>query len=740
MRKIKSYKDFLNFILLESIIYQTGDFKNFLYYVYDKNISISTKAKVILESLERIDVKTNINYIGISTRSNDELSFIPDTQFQRFISKGDREISLKTKSFASVGRAFRQLLTSFEIPFTDKEIEQFVNEYKSWWDNNYSNKKFEIVKGEEILKWYLEENYTEEKSTLGNSCMRYATRNHFMKLYSDNPDTVSMCVVKEGDKISARALLWTLESGEMLLDRIYYTEDNLSSFVQDNTNKLVNKKLYSHYTGNTKEKMIVNLKNVNYEKFPYADTMIYVYQKLVDGKIEGSGKISNSKELNFDDDFMIIKIQSTAGDPENISHVFSSSKNKWINRKIAIWSGISKDWLLESDFNYSNYLERHIDKDHSVYSEDIKDYIPKEYAINHPEFGLVPKDRIFKIFDGYDGYIEPISFVENLTNGKVQNFKIKEEFVLNGQSIYKISGISFKEEDLVYIESIDESYPKLGCEKVVSISRSDISKLESEGLKFLILDNSNILKIDADILKLSYNGERLYHAYYQVANRIKNSGKKVYINWIQTIEDEDLRQKRLSKLEAYDEYLKDNDVWKISSIAAFEDVIDAFIKTFLNAFDHGDSEKLFNYGGTSNLNLKELINKSLNNFYGRDLRTLDEETEELMIKYYKMMIMIYYITSDSFDSKRFLYDKSPSNIKRKMNIVFGSSDERIEAIRESIKRTYSSIFSLLELSFDIIKENNESLDGINSFSEIKHYLKIKFYSNQDLFMSILDIQ
>lgn len=741
MRKIKNYRDFLKLFLLESIVYQTGDFRNFLRYLIDKDVPISTKASEISKSLENLDVKTNINYIGISTRSNDELSFIPDTQFQRYMSQNNQSISLKTKSFTSVGRAFRQLLVSFGISFTNQDIEQFANEYKSWWDLNYSDKKFEIVKGPEILKWYLEKNYTKEQSTLGNSCMKYESRNHFMNLYADNTETVSMCIVKEGDKISARAILWTLENGDMLLDRIYYTEDNLQSFVQDNTTKTFNKKIYSYYSSNLEKKMVTNLKNVNYEKFPYADTMIYVYQKLVDGKIEGSGKISNSNELEIEGDFKLIQIQSTSGTPEDLSHVFSKKREIWIKRSDAVWSDNSSDWLPKSDFNYSKYLDIYIEKDYSIYSDNIQDFIPKEEAINHPKFGLVPKSRVFDTFEGYDGYIEPISFYTKLKNMEFEKFKIKEELILNDSEIFKFGGINFKQKDLIYLDYIDEYYPKLACEEAVSLSRSDFDELKEKGLDFLILDSSYILKIDAEILKLSYTKETLFHSYHQVSKMIKKFGKKVYLNWIQTIEDDQLKQKRLSKFESYDIFLQGDSEWVVGSIIGRKDAIGIFIKTFLTAFEHGDSEKLFYYNDYENLNLNQLIDKSLNNFYGRDLSSLDEEIKKLMVKYYKMMMTLYYITSDSFDSKRFLYYNNPSiSEKRTMGNPFGSSDDRLEALRESIKRTYNPIFDLLELSFDIIKENDDSLEYIKSFSVIKSYLKPIFYSEPDLFKVIFDIQ
>ena len=72
--------------------------------------------------------------------------------------------------------------------------------------------RLEIVEGDDILKYYLFDNYFRPNSacigTLWNSCMRQSERNKFMKLYAVNPQVKMLLLLEDDDKVRARALLW----------------------------------------------------------------------------------------------------------------------------------------------------------------------------------------------------------------------------------------------------------------------------------------------------------------------------------------------------------------------------------------------------------------------------------------------------------------------------------------------------------------------------------------------------
>ena len=85
---------------------------------------------------------------------------------------------------------------------------------------------FNIVKGDDIIKYYNESNYEKVSGTLGGSCMRYRECSKFMEFYAKNDNKINMLVLLSPDdpnKIIGRALIWYLDQPEnkIFMDRIY---------------------------------------------------------------------------------------------------------------------------------------------------------------------------------------------------------------------------------------------------------------------------------------------------------------------------------------------------------------------------------------------------------------------------------------------------------------------------------------------------------------------------------------
>jgi hypothetical protein len=158
----KRFSDFLMYQLLESILVTDKEFKDTIEEI-DSEDHIADVLFGIIDSNK--DIKTNYNYLSLSPDKNDEIRFLPDTQYQRFLKAGD-DLESKTKSTVLIGRMTRQILKDAGQNFTDSDIEKFVNSFKSVWDKKHAPKVLKIVKGEEILKWYNEENYESNKGTL----------------------------------------------------------------------------------------------------------------------------------------------------------------------------------------------------------------------------------------------------------------------------------------------------------------------------------------------------------------------------------------------------------------------------------------------------------------------------------------------------------------------------------------------------------------------------------------------
>lgn len=220
-----------------------------------------------------------------------------------------------------VGRFVKKLLSKSGIEVSDKEIEEFVNQFKA----KVQIKKdvflrFRIVNGEDIKKYYFYENNSSSTGTLGSSCMRYSKCQEFLDIYTSNTDQVSMIIMmdpEKDDKIQGRAILWTLHDNRLVpevkrfMDRVYTNnsadESIFISFAIKNgfyykQRQSNDENMNLMFNGEVVEKdAIVSVKlkrGGRYDHFPYMDTLKY-YSR--------SGTISNGED-DFD-----YKLESTEG-------------------------------------------------------------------------------------------------------------------------------------------------------------------------------------------------------------------------------------------------------------------------------------------------------------------------------------------------------------------------------------------------------------------------------------------
>ena len=138
-----------------------------------------------------------------------------------------------------VGRFARAFLTAAKVEFNDRDIEEFVNQYKATFDFAQNVlAQFDIVKGNDIIHWYWVDQYQSGGGTLNNSCMAEADSD-WLEIYSKNKQ-VSLVVLYDDNgtvsdgkytskKIKGRAILWECKvngQDSMFLDRIYTSHDS----------------------------------------------------------------------------------------------------------------------------------------------------------------------------------------------------------------------------------------------------------------------------------------------------------------------------------------------------------------------------------------------------------------------------------------------------------------------------------------------------------------------------------
>lgn len=304
------------------------------------------------------------------------------------------------------------------------DIESFTNAFKSKLSNRFKNIK--IVDGPWIKKYYLEENYSAEKTGLTSSpplhlsCMKYIKCEQYLEFYNKNDVKLLILmsdIEGEEDKIIARALLWPIEKVTTLgndtpifdkdmtfMDRIYYINEYDVDTFKDyaNTQGWLHKKNQSigHNVAiyNPKNKKYESLQLVTTDtfektpKFPYMDTMIWFN---VDQKY-----LSNREDYS---DNTVYSLQSTTGGftPFNMSPpeptldeegmYYSHYYNQYIDPEDDdyIWCALGDDYRLIDDTirldDYggwdAEYATEEYAQENYTYSEIEERYIANEDVV-----------------------------------------------------------------------------------------------------------------------------------------------------------------------------------------------------------------------------------------------------------------------------------------------------------------------------------------------------------------------
>jgi hypothetical protein len=304
MRLIKEYDEYAKDLpmIIESKVEFSDGFCNIISKIN------SPLSKVIL-SLQNTEKDIEKNYLDLG-KGNDSISFVIDAK-----AKTLGEPWKQSRNEIRVGKIVRSLVKLSGESFTEKQIEDFVNKFKAVMDSKGSFDRFEIVSGEEILKYYNINNYEDfDEGQLGQSCLNNKPHEIF-DMYVMNPNVVKLVILKapESDKIIGRALLWQTNEG-LFMDRIYTSKDSDVALFKmyagsiDSWSKELQTSSYKyrsdfHYffqiekNGEMKKgDLIVQLDNYGFNKYPYLDTFCYYNRD--------TGQLCNDKE-EIDADILV---------------------------------------------------------------------------------------------------------------------------------------------------------------------------------------------------------------------------------------------------------------------------------------------------------------------------------------------------------------------------------------------------------------------------------------------------
>jgi len=273
------------------------------------------------------DLDTNMSYFDI-TDNNGLISFLNPEKAEKVKREeglSSSEVFNKLKgNKVRLGRLIRKVADVYikhkgmkkdgalykRYKFTDEEIENFVNAFKSTYDFQKSGTgNFELVSGNDILYAYDESNYFSDKGTLGGSCMRHEECQGYFEMYTEN-DVELLVLWGPSKKVMGRALVWKLTNGKKFMDRVYYNRDSdLNLFIKyaeenkflykEENNSRANTKImtpdddYLEAVGMNLEVKVYSLRysDKDNENFPYMDTFKYYYWR--EGKLRNWTDSSN---------------------------------------------------------------------------------------------------------------------------------------------------------------------------------------------------------------------------------------------------------------------------------------------------------------------------------------------------------------------------------------------------------------------------------------------------------------
>jgi hypothetical protein len=263
---------------------------------------LSMNHNIICLILLNINTEPGIDFLAPTDKA-DLISYLPENKLK------DGELdpfTAKGRAQMKIGRLVQKLIPDkliLEHNIDSRAIENFVNKYKAWFDT--SELEFRIVEGEEIKKWYLDENYFAPDGnyigTLWNSCMRYAKRQSYLQMYSNNPIKMLCLITKQNgeEKVRSRALLWddvsVISSDERfqskglsnikVMDRIYSVFDSdvhlFKKWAKENgyvTKWEQSAKSHQFFDVDNERTVIkckIKLQQYNFNYYPYLDTFPY---------------------------------------------------------------------------------------------------------------------------------------------------------------------------------------------------------------------------------------------------------------------------------------------------------------------------------------------------------------------------------------------------------------------------------------------------------------------------------
>ena len=496
---IYNFDDFIfeEYLKLELPLYYSKELKSTLGAIASKGDPVGS---FLYYADSSSAVTSDITYVGLG-QGNDKVSFIQVNRVLRMIDKdlgdpesknqgkvagqmerdyldqiwrfahiSDHPVWKEQRTELGVGRFVTKISQKAGKNFTPPQINTFVDKFKAYRDFQTTKKdKFEVVSGEEIRKWYDEDTYEDPEYHLNNSCMRYARCQKYLNIYVENPNQVSMVILKGTDPnlIIGRALIWKLKDGTYYLDRPYANNDeDINLFKEWGRSKG-----YLVYGTDYKHKE-VELDKADFSYYPYMDTFKYLNRDL---------KTLSTDASEFDDGNQDwIKLESTSGEFEEAERgVYSEYYGEYIDEENAVWAEDIQSYIHYDDAYYLEYKDEYVHNDADVvYSEFAGQYYLSEDAIKSQYL-----DTYIYSDDALNVFISPDE--EDYVPDSFRQKGLVKEYFVDGRPKWCISANVFKS------PFSNEYFFRTGAVKVFTMedgglmtqNEADTKDIDTEGLE-----------------------------------------------------------------------------------------------------------------------------------------------------------------------------------------------------------------------------------------------------------------
>lgn len=335
----------------------------------------------------KFDMKVDASFLDV-TDKNDTISYILSSKASPIMSKYNlmgrdyEAINLCWLTNRQEQKLSRYINRIFKNKFTLQDVEDFVNNYKAAIVEN--NLIFEIVSGDGVVKYYDANTYSRGDGHLQHSCMRYSKCSDFLGIYKENPDKMNMLILKnnKSGKIEGRANIWFLDEpkDKIFMDRIYSTyEWQIKMFIDYAKKNNWMYKIRQVYGGsviplvvNGKEEKIsisVNIKPIDYENFPYVDTLQFYNQK--------TGHLTSDVEVFKNDDYVAL-VLADGNVYKNQGGYKIDYLGRIVNEYFLRWSNIDKVYIHAHDAIYLDYLDDYATPNHRFIRINNRIYLEKD--------------------------------------------------------------------------------------------------------------------------------------------------------------------------------------------------------------------------------------------------------------------------------------------------------------------------------------------------------------------------